>query len=278
MSDVLDRQTENGTSYLTAGEGSPVVFLHGIPGSAFTWESVATSMQEQYQVIVPDLRGFGQSDPPVGDYYMEGQARAIKELLEALSVEELTLVTHDFGGPVGLTMMRLFPELDVQEVVLSSTNLFTDTYVPPPLRVAKIPLLNTLFFQMMVGNRFGLRMLYRGSVKQKETAPWSQFQRHLTPSGMRFTRRIFQRSLADLEANYGPIERMLPDIRSRTLVLWGDSDPFFSTGVAERARSAIPDAELTVFDETGHFVPEERPEEAATTILTHLRSESRPNQ
>lgn len=146
MSDVLDRKTEDGTSYLTAGVGSPMVFLHGIPGSAFTWESVATRMQDQYQVIVPDLRGFGQSDPPTGDYYMEGQARAIKDLLEALSVEDFTLVTHDFGGPVGLTMMRMFPELDVQELVLSNTNLFTDTYMSPPLHVAKIPLLYTLFF------------------------------------------------------------------------------------------------------------------------------------
>lgn len=272
MADRLERHTEAGTSYLTGGEGPPVVFLHGIPGSALTWKTVATRMQEQYRVIVPDLRGFGQSEPPVGDYYMEGQARAIKELLDALGVEEFALVTHDFGGPVGLTMMRLFSDLTVRELVLSDTNVFTDTYVPPPLRVAKVPLVNTAFFQLMVGNRFGLRMLYKRAVKEKETAPWSNFQRHLTPSGMAMTRRIFQRSLADLEANYGDIERMIPEIQSRTLILWGDCDPFFSTGVAERTRAAIPNAELIVFDETGHFVPEERPEDVATAICDFLRS------
>lgn len=272
MADQLDRGTDNGTSYLTGGEGPPVVFLHGIPGSALTWEAVATRMQEQYRVIVPDLRGFGQSEPPVGDSYMEGQARAIKELLDLLGVKECALVTHDFGGPVGLTMMRLFPEFTVRELVLSDTNVFTDTYVPPPLRIAKIPLVNTVFFQLMVGNRFGFRMLYRGAVKEKEAASWSNFQRHLTPSGMAMTRRIFQRSLADLEANYGDVERMLPDIQSRTLVLWGDGDPFFSTGVGERTRAAIPEAELIVFDETGHFVPEERPADVATAIHDFLQS------
>jgi pimeloyl-ACP methyl ester carboxylesterase len=229
-------------------------------------------MREQYQVIIPDLRGFGQSEPPVGDYYVEGQARAIKELLDEIGVEEFALVTHDFGGPVGLTMMRLFPDLTVPTLVLSDTNVFTDTYVPPPLRVAKIPFVNTVFFQLMVGNRFGVRMLYKGAVQQKETASWSKFQRHLTPSGMAMTRRIFQRSLADLEANYGEIERILPDIQSRTLVLWGDGDPFFSTGVGERTRAAIPDAELIVFDETGHFVPEERPADVATAISDFLQS------
>lgn len=65
MADRLDRRTERGMSYLTGGEGPPVVFLHGIPGSALTWETVATWMQEQYRVIVPDLRGFGQSEPTV---------------------------------------------------------------------------------------------------------------------------------------------------------------------------------------------------------------------
>jgi len=272
MLDRLDRRTEEGTSYLTGGEGPPVVFLHGIPGSALTWEAVATRMQEQYRVVLPDLRGFGQSELPVDDYYMEGQARAIKELLDALGVEECALVTHDFGGPVGLTMMRLFSDLTIRELVLSDTNLFTDTPVPLPLRVAKIPVVNTVFFQLLVGNRFGLRMLYRGAVREKGTASWSNFQRHLTPSGMAMTRRIFQRSLADLEANYGDIERMLPDIQSRTLVLWGDDDPFFSTGVAERTSAAIPDAELIVFDETGHFVPEERPTDVAAAIRDFLQS------
>jgi pimeloyl-ACP methyl ester carboxylesterase len=89
---------------------------------------------------------------------------------------------------------------------------------------------------------------------------------------MAMTRRIFQRSLADLEANYGDIERMVPDVQSRTLVLWGDSDPFFSTDVGERTRAAIPDADLIVFDETGHFVPEERPTEVASVILEFLHS------
>jgi pimeloyl-ACP methyl ester carboxylesterase len=152
----VQRRTENGTSFLTGGAGPPVVLLHGIPGSALTWEAVAGRMVDQYRVVVPDRHGFGQSEPPVGDDYMAGQARAITELLDALGIGECSLVTHDFGGPVGLTVMGLFPDLSVPELVLSSTNVFTDTSVPPPLRVAKIPVLNTLAFQLLVGNRFGM--------------------------------------------------------------------------------------------------------------------------
>ena len=85
MDDALERRTAGGTSYLTGGEGPAVVFLHGIPGSALTGSEVATRLQDEYRVVVPDLRGFGESDPPTCDYYMEGQARGIADLLAELA-------------------------------------------------------------------------------------------------------------------------------------------------------------------------------------------------
>lgn len=272
MTGRLRRDARNGTSYLTGGDGHPVVFLHGIPGSALTWAAVAERIAERYRAIVPDLRGFGRSDPPDGDYYMAGQARAVGDLLDALGIEECSLVTHDFGGPVGLTLLRSTPALAVDRLVLSATNVFTDTWIPPPLRVARVPLVGTLFFRLAVGNRFGLRLLYAAAVRRTDAVSWTAFRRHLTPSGVAMTRRIFQRSLADLEANYGEIERMLPGIERPTLVLWGDSDPFFPTAVAERTRSAIPGADLVVFDRTGHFVPEERPAAVASALIEFLGS------
>lgn len=270
MSETLDRREAGGTSYLTGGEGPPVLFLHGIPGSAHTWEGVATRLADRHRVVVPDLRGFGHSDPPEADYYMADQARAIADLLASLDIDSFALVAHDFGGPVGLTLMRHYPDLAVDRLVLSSTNTFTDTYVPPPLRTASIPILNTVVFWLMVGNRFGHRMLYRSAVRDKERFPWNRYRRHLTRSGMAMTRRIFQRSLADLDANYGHVERMLPEISVPTLVLWGEGDPFFSTDVAERTRAAIPDADLLVFERTGHFVPEERETDVAAAISEFL--------
>ncbi|WP_276259947.1 alpha/beta fold hydrolase [Haloglomus litoreum] len=264
MSHGLRRERTGGTSYLTGGEGPTLVFLHGIPGSALTWAPVAGRLADAYHVVVPDLRGFGQSEP-ADDYYLEGQAQAVRDLLDTLDIDSFSLVTHDFGGPVGLTMLRLFPDLEMRGLVVSDTNLFTDTYVPPPLRVAGVPVLGRLVFTAMVGNRLGLRLLHRAATKRRDTVPWSAFQRHLTPSGITTTRRIFQRSLADLEGNYGPIERSLPEVAVPTLVLWGDSDPFFGVDVGERTAAAL-DGMLTVYERTGHFVPEERPAAVAAAI------------
>lgn len=272
MSEALVRRKLGGVSFLEGGGGMPLLLLHGIPGSAVAWEGVGRILAGRYRVLIPDLAGFGASDSPPGDYYIDAQAEHVHRLLEALGVEELFLGAHDFGGPVALTLLRRFPRPEVRALVVSATNLFTDTYVPPPLRLAGVPVIGTLFFRLAAGNRFGLRLMYRAANRQGLRAP----REHLTPSGMDLTRRIFQRSLADLPGNYGPLQAMLPDVRVPTLVLWGDRDPFFSTGVGRRTADAIPGGQLRVLSDTGHFVPEERPARVADEMDRFLSGLTQP--
>ena len=268
MTHTLTRRKAGSLSYLEGGTGQPILFLHGIPGSAWAWAAVGEQLTTHYRVIIPDLAGFGHSDPPVGDFYLDAQAAAIRQLLGELGIDSLCLAGHDFGGPVAITLLRLFPDLHVSKLVLSATNLFTDTYVPPPLRLARVPLLNRLFFKAMAGNRLGLGMMYLAATHQKGDATWTKYARHLTPSGMNLTSRIFQRSLADLKGNYQPIEEMLPKLSMPMLVLWGTHDPFFAVAVGERTQRAISNATLQVYEQTGHFVPEERPAWVARDLLT----------
>lgn len=136
MSHEPVRRTE-GISFLDAGSGPPVLMLHGIPGSALTWAGVGSRLNDRYRVIMPDLAGFGSSDAPAGDYYMDAQADSIQRLLSALSIDDVVLAAHDFGAPVALTLLRRFPALNVRALVIAAANVFTDTYVPPPLRLAR---------------------------------------------------------------------------------------------------------------------------------------------
>jgi len=270
---ALRREKLGRTSFLHGGRREPLLLLHGIPGSSRAWEKAGRLLTEHFAVIIPDLLGFGESDSSGDDYYMEAQATAVKELVDALGLTTFYLGGHDFGGPVALTLMHMFPELTIRGLVLSSTNTFTDTYVPPPLRLASIPGLNTVLFKTIAGNRLGLGMMYLAATKQKSEFGWSEFSQHLTPAGMDYTRRIFQHSLADLKTNYQRIQNMLPAIHQKTLILWGDSDPFFAVSVGERIQHAIPPSKLKVLDETGHFVPEERPNLIALEIAQYFARE-----
>lgn len=276
MGSQLQRFQQGPHSFLTSGEGEPLLLLHGIPGSALTWEQAGSLLSERFRVIIPDLRGFGRSEALDGDFYMEAQAHSLYEFLNGLGIRRLSIGAHDFGGPVAFTLMRLFPDLNVRTLIVSATNLFTDTYVPPPLRLAAVPVLGSLLFRVAAGNRAGLHMMYLAAMRNKSDAPWSSFQRHLTSSGVELTRRIFQRSLADLKGNYEQIERMLPAVTQPTLVLWGDKDPFFARAVGERTHRALRGSRLKVYRDTGHFVPEERPKEVAIDIQNFLLSGSHP--
>lgn len=272
MTQQLERLKVGKISFLTGGNGKPFLFLYGIPGSAYAWSKVGETLIDHFRVIIPDLLGFGQSDAPKDDYYLESQARALRQLLIDLNIERLFLAGHDFGGPTAITLMRLFPEIVINGLVLSNTNLFTDTYVPLPLRVASVPVLGEWFFRMVAGNTLGLGMMYLAATRQKSEATWEQYKRHLTPAGVEFTWRIFRRSLANLKTNYQAVQDTLPQIACPTLILWGASDPFFDVAVGEHSQGVIPQASLHLYERTGHFVPEEQPAQVAQDIREFFRS------
>lgn len=266
----LTRNKFGRTSFLEGGTGAPILFLHGFPGSAYSWEAAAHTLFEKYpgryRTIIPDLLGFGESDAAGDDWYMEGQARAIADFLKRLGISELYIAAHDFGGPVALTLLRLHSEFKIRKLMMSSTNLFTDTPIPLPLRSAGIPVLGDMVYGAMAGSPFGFRMMYQFAALNKKAVTWQDFSRHVTQHGMASTAKIFQHSLADLPRNYSVIETFASQIKIPTLLLWGDRDPFFPVSVAKRSETTIPGAALKIYKRTGHFVTEERAAEIADDL------------
>lgn len=269
-------------SYLRGGNGPTLVLLHGAPGSARTWARASTLLAPHFDVILPDLHGFGESvaeDPKPQldhDFYLEAHAEAVHRLLQSVNVDTLHLGGHDFGGRVAITLLRLFADYTVDRLILSATNLFTDSFVPLPFRVAGVPVLGGTAFWLMTGTRPGLHALYWAAVYNKATFRRSDFAKHLTPDGIDQTKRIFQRSLSDLPSYKQPLEALLPHLDMPTLVLWGNQDPFFPHSEGLRLVNTIPNATFSRFQETGHFVPEERPELTAWHVGDFLKGRSIP--
>ncbi len=86
--------------YLEAGEGAPMVLLHGWPQTSFAWRKVIPALAERFRVIAPDLRGMGDSDKPDSGYDMRTVSTDIRELLRSLRLLRPCLVGHDWGGLV----------------------------------------------------------------------------------------------------------------------------------------------------------------------------------
>lgn len=97
--------------YVTAGEGEPLVLLHGWPQTWFEWRHLIPELARRYRVIAPDLRGLGDSSRPAEGYDKRTMAADIHGLLGSLGVERCCLVGHDWGGPVAFALAAHYPGL-----------------------------------------------------------------------------------------------------------------------------------------------------------------------
>ncbi len=251
-------------AYDRYGERGPtVVLLHGIPGSRRTFAAVGERLGTTCRVVVPDLLGFGDSPDAPAHYHAAEHAEVVVRFLGKLGVEKLHLVGFDFGGPTAILVAgRLGAR--IQSLTVAATNMFPDTPIPPPLRLAKVPILGALFFRLAFGT-LGLMAMWLAAVADRAAFPFKRYRASLQGHGVRTTRRIFLRSMRDLPGLYGDVERLGRTLGIPSLVLWGDRDPFFPTTVGERTATALG-AELRVLKGCGHFVPEERPAETADAI------------
>lgn len=247
------------------GESGPtVVALHGIPGWRGTWTRVAELLAPDHRVMAPDLLGFGASDPGPPGAHAREQAAALAQALDALGVASANVAGFDFGGPVAVHLAALRPTL-ARSLVLTATNLFPDTPVPLPLRIARVPLLGEAFFRLAFSEA-GLVAMWRAACGDRRAFPLERYREALAvPGGVASTRRIFLASLRDLARLYAPVARAAQALRVPTIVLWGDRDPFFPVSVGDRTARAVR-GELRVLRGCGHFVPEERPSDVAAAI------------
>lgn len=250
---------------LYGSAGPAVLLLHGIPGWRGTFRAVAERLGRSCRVFVPDLLGFGGSDPTGPRAHAREHATAVAQLVDALNLDVVHVVGFDFGGPIAVLAAGASPTR-IRSLAVAATNLFPDTSVPLPLRLATVPALGALVFRLLFG-RIGLSLLWRGAVADRRAFPFRRYREALrSRRGIVSTRSIFLASMRDLAGLYGEIERVARGLALPALVLWGDRDPFFAVSVGARTADALG-ASLRVLPGCGHFVPEERPAEVAAAVL-----------
>jgi len=112
--------------YVDVGEGKPVVLLHGFPFDHHLWDKQIEVLSEKFRVIVPDLRGFGETDHPEGEYSMSQYAADVITLLDLLQIDKAVIGGLSMGGYVSLAIAEQYPER-LQGLILSNTRAAKDT-------------------------------------------------------------------------------------------------------------------------------------------------------
>ncbi|HEY5249483.1 MAG TPA: alpha/beta fold hydrolase, partial [Dermatophilaceae bacterium] len=96
--------------YVDSGAGSAVLFIHGLTGSHRNWAHLVEALNTDHRVVVPDLFGHGASAKPMGDYSLGAHAGIMRDLLDRLGIDKVTLAGHSFGGGIAMEFCYLFPE------------------------------------------------------------------------------------------------------------------------------------------------------------------------
>jgi pimeloyl-ACP methyl ester carboxylesterase len=237
-------------SYEDAGrpDAPVVVLLHGSAGSSHTWDPVVPLLASDVRVIAPDMLGHGASAKPRGDYSLGAFASGVRDLLDLLDVEQVTVVGHSLGGGVAMQFAYQFPERCQRLVLVSSGGLGRE--VTPLLRAATLP-----------GAEWVVPLLGR-LVRRLPIAP-------ILPPGAAEVARGFA-SLAETEAGRAFVHtaRSVIDITGQrvdasdrlylaatmpTLLVWGDRDHFIPVAHGQHAAALMPGSRLEVFRGAGHF-------------------------
>ena len=96
--------------YVEAGEGPPVVLLHGFPETSYAWRYQIEALKTRYRLIVPDLRGYGATDKAPTGYDKRTMANDIRALMSNLGIERAAIVPHDRGARGGLRLAKDHPD------------------------------------------------------------------------------------------------------------------------------------------------------------------------
>lgn len=255
-------------AYIDEGKGVPLLLIHGIPSTSLMWREVIPVLSEQFRVIAPDLLNYGESEMPENaDVSINAQRRTLFGLLDSLGIRRAHVVAHDIGGGVAQLMAVERPER-VDRLVLIDSICFDSWPIPEfePLQKpgAEADMKLYDFVEMIRG------FLPKGvidtqvmteTVVDLYTKPWSSEK----------GKRAFFRNLRRLNSEYTlAISGELPQLPHSTLIIWGEKDPFQKPEYGPRLEQAIPNAKLTVIDDVGHFLLEEKPDQISGLIRDFL--------
>jgi haloalkane dehalogenase len=251
--------------YVDAGDGPPVVLVHGSPLSSYAFRHQIAALSPHFRIVAPDLLGFGRSEAPEeGTSFLE-QSEVLRCLLEHLALGPFRLLVHDWGGPIGLGAVADRIE-QVHQLVLVNTTVRRDLKPPPYWRAfTGRPLGDWLVVRLKVFQR-GLPLMMRAA---RDPAVRTQYARSLEQEGTRRTMLALER-LEGYEALMARVERIVPVLRVPTLIVWGHPDAYFGRDELRHLVRAFPEATVHEIAGGGHFPMEDAPEEMNQTLLGFL--------
>lgn len=262
--------------YVDEGDagGEPVVMVHGNPSWSFMYRKQIADLSARYRVIAPDHIGFGLSDKPRDwSYLPRDHAANFERLMEELGLRAITLVVHDWGGPIGLSYAVAHPER-VRRLVILNTWMWSLAGEAEARRFSgvlgswpgsfAIRRLN-FFVRVLMPTTFPDRALFR-ACKEHYLGPFSS-------AAERRGIAVFPREVVGSSEWLDELWAQRARIAAKpALVVWAMKDPAFRKKAIERWRGLLEDHRLERQHGIGHYVAEEMGHRLSPLIADFIAS------
>lgn len=262
--------------YVDEGSGLTLLFLHGNPTWSFDYSTVTTLLREDFRCIAVDYPGFGLSTAAPGYRYLPAEhAAVIGGFVDALGLSNVTLVGHDWGGPIGLAVVQDRPEI-FDRLVLTNTWAWpvSDPLIQVMSHVMGSPIGRLLIRQLNLFVNVTIPIGHR--LTTPTSGQMDHYKKALDSPARREASAVFPREITSSRAFLADIEAGLEDIAALpTLIIWGDGDFAFGDKELRRWQQTFTDHETVIVSGAGHFVPSDAPEQFAAAIRRwHIRAGS----
>lgn len=245
-------------SYLDEGRGRPILFLHGNLTWSYMFSDLVQELSHDYRCIAPDLLGFGLSDKPFrADYSGLAQAARLDAFISHLGLKDLTLVLHDYGGPIGIEWA--LQNLDkVRDIVISDAWMWSQKESPRAQRIAKVyaSKLNRFYYhRLRASPRFFLPPL----VPDAHMMPRRTLDHYLMPYEKTSEREgayTLAAGLVNETEWFESLWHRRSALKSKpALILWGMRDEMRMAGELERWQEVFPLSCPVLLEDVGGLGP-----------------------
>lgn len=263
--------------YVDEGKGDIILFVHGTPAWSFLYREYIAALSKKHRCIAIDHIGFGMSEKPQKfDGKPESHSKNLTEFIEKLDLRKITLVVHDFGGPIGLSS-AIQNHNRIKQVVLFNTWLWETKNNPEALKVNKI--INSRIGRFLyLRMNFSPKYLLKKGFSQKKNLSKKVHKQYIKPfpnKSSRIALLNLGKSLVGSSDWYQEQWLSLDKLEQKPwLILWGTKDEFITTAYLQKWKKRIPVAKVKEY-ECGHFIQEEKTKETIKEIENFMKAGNR---
>lgn len=258
--------------YRDEGKGFPIVLIHGTASSLHTWNDWTKQLTKNYRVIRIDLPAFGITGPNKNaDYSINNYTIFLNDFLKKMNLTKFYLAGNSLGGNIAWNYTAENPDKVEKLILVDASGLPTNKPQPAIFKMAKTPVLNSLF--LYITPKFIIKKNMEEVYADDSKITDSLITRYHKMALRVGNRKAFiDRAKIDFKPTEKENTNKLKSIITPTLLIWGAKDTWIPLDNGKRMDSILPNSKLVVLENSGHVPMEENPIESCKVLKAFLET------